>query len=82
MNEQSDDQARDNGEGTPDATAPPEPTPLDTPTAARPAASGEQSPGGGFNPLTNEADMFKVLVGVVIFAAIAISIVLIGRAAL
>jgi hypothetical protein len=35
---------------------------------------------GGFNPLRREADMFRVLIGVVIAAAIVVAIVLLIRA--
>jgi hypothetical protein len=35
-----------------------------------------------FNPLTNEGDMFKVLVGVVVLCAVVVALVLLGRAVL
>jgi hypothetical protein len=37
-------------------------------------------PGGGFNPLRNEADMFKVLLGFVAFVAAIVIIVLVVQA--
>jgi hypothetical protein len=35
-----------------------------------------------FNPLTNEGDMFKVLVGAVLLCAIVVALVMIGRSVL
>lgn len=35
-----------------------------------------------FNPLTNEGDMFKVLVGVVLLCAVVVALALLGRAVL
>jgi hypothetical protein len=42
--------------------------------------SGERPGGGGFNPLRNEADMFRVLVWFVAAVAAIVVIVLIVRA--
>lgn len=80
MTDQINDQSGSNGETPGDGPEPPAATPLNTPTAPGPTAGADAPPGERFSPLTNESDMFKVLVGIVIFAAIAISLVLIGRA--
>jgi hypothetical protein len=40
----------------------------------------DDRPGGGFNPLRNEADMFRVLLGFVAFVAAIVVIVLVIKA--
>ncbi|MBI5310794.1 MAG: hypothetical protein HZB14_07200 [Actinobacteria bacterium] len=79
MTEHNDQQAPESGGSDENAPATHPATPLDSPTAAHPEASPADD---GFNPLVNEADMFKVLVGVVILVAVVIALVLLGRAVL